>query len=321
MDVPPQNTAIAALLNRIGRLYGIRVQVLHERNATKEAIKKAQSKQRAFIAASQTIAMHSDKLTLQLKPGQIPNVGRSNVAEIKEYLKTGKLSRLKRLEKKYGSWEEKAKELQQVHGIGPRKAHKLLRQGITKVEDIPDDQLTSAMKTSIKYVKGSGERVPRRAIEKIEAQITLPGNWDIVGSYRRGEDTSGDIDILVADMKMEDVLLNLDWLIGDILESGPKVTRCYTKEGYRLDIKIVPGESYPYALLHATGSDSFNKKLRIVANKFGLTLNEYGLYDIEDVDRIHSVRVPEERYIFAALGVKYIPPNLRTGDVVFHHTA
>src|SRR5690606_24070966 len=114
--------------------------------------------------------------------------------------------------------------------------------------------------------------------------------WTIAGSYRRGEPQSGDIDILIESSSVIDMNFILN-LIEDILPatlaSGPTkfmgILRLSDKFlGHRVDIRLIDPESYPYALMYFTGSQQFNILMRNHAIQLGYTLNEYGLYPLDD---------------------------------------
>ena len=74
----------------------------------------------------------------------------------------------------------------------------------------------------------------------------------------------------------------------------------------RIDIRFISYDSYPAAILYFTGSGDLNKKMREIAKKKGYKLSEYGLFDNNK-----PIKVSSERDIFHALGIEYIPPQLR----------
>src|SRR5690606_7834094 len=111
--------------------------------------------------------------------------------------------------------------------------------------------------------------------------------WTIAGSYRRGESSSGDIDLLVEsrdDLDMDVLLSLLDNIIVATLAKGEKKFMGMLRlsdeyYGHRIDIRLVDPNEYVYALMYFTGSEQFNVLMRNRAIEFGLTLNEYDLSD------------------------------------------
>jgi DNA polymerase/3'-5' exonuclease PolX len=325
-EVIRENKKIASKLSYIADLYGTELQVYKRQGADQEVIEGTRRRMDTYQKASKNVSQWEKRITDKLKPGVISGVGKSIVTDIKEYLKDGEMSRLEKLDKLYGELYNASKTFIVVNQIGRKKAFDLAEQGYRTIEEIPKEQLTRGMKLGIKHLEKAENRISRKEIQAIEARIDLDCTWAITGSYRRGEPTSGDIDIIIAGCKMDKVLESLDWLLGDIITSGPKTTTAYTKKGYRIDLKIVPEESYWYALLHFTGSGGFNNEIRKHAKSLGLKLSEYGLYarsdDPTNKDKYKeygSVVVPGEEFIFVALDLKYIPPKDRTPTVALEH--
>lgn len=128
----------------------------------------------------------------------------------------------------------------------------------------------------------------------------------VAGSIRREVDTPGDIDFLVIPNKKW--LPNLRVLHDEWLWGGDKkIGIMYA--GIHIDIMITNKHSWGAALLHFTGSQVFNIKMRSLAKSKGWKLNESGLFQDSKV-----VSKTEEQ-IFSALGLKYIPPRMRTDSV------
>ncbi|MBI3210773.1 MAG: DNA polymerase/3'-5' exonuclease PolX [Candidatus Solibacter usitatus] len=131
------------------------------------------------------------------------------------------------------------------------------------------------------------------------------------GSLRRGKETVGDVDLLVTGDGTDAVL--------DAFVKHPKVTEILVRgenkasakiglEGLQVDVRALPRESYGAALQYFTGSKEHNVTLRSRALKLGLTLNEYGLFRVSDNSRVAG---ETEEEIYAALGLDWIPPELR----------
>ena len=153
--------------------------------------------------------------------------------------------------------------------------------------------------------KVAGELIPYLSepagIEKIAA----------AGSLRRGKDTIGDLDLLATGPGASDAL---DRFVAHpkahtVLGKGAnKASIQYGLEGLQVDLRALPHESYGAAMQYFTGSKEHNILLRSRALKLGLTLNEYGLFKLEDETRVAG---ETEEEVYAALGLAWIPPELR----------
>jgi DNA polymerase (family 10) len=153
--------------------------------------------------------------------------------------------------------------------------------------------------------KVAGELIPYLSetggIEKIAA----------AGSLRRGKDTIGDLDLLVTGPGAADALerFTLHPKAHTILGKGPnKASIQYGLEGLQVDLRALPHESYGAAMQYFTGSKEHNILVRSRALKLGLTLNEYGLVRLDNEQRVAG---ETEEEIYAALGLAWIPPELR----------
>jgi DNA polymerase beta len=149
---------------------------------------------------------------------------------------------------------------------------------------------------------------------------------EIVGSFRREAQNSGDIDVLIrvpadTDSKTakENLALYVKMLEGfgyieEILALGEHkcmaISRMYKGKARRLDLLMTPDEEYAYAILYFTGSDRFNVAFRQYALDMGYTLNEHALTPIrEGVKAVPYMKT--EKDIFKFLGLRYIDPAYR----------
>jgi DNA polymerase (family 10) len=153
--------------------------------------------------------------------------------------------------------------------------------------------------------KVAGELIPYLSetggIEKIAA----------AGSLRRGKDTIGDLDLLVTGPGAADALERFVQhpKAHSVLGKGPnKASVQYGLDGIQVDLRALPHESYGAAMQYFTGSKEHNILVRSRALKLGLTLNEYGLFRLDDQARVAG---ETEEEIYAALGLAWIPPELR----------
>jgi DNA polymerase beta len=154
----------------------------------------------------------------------------------------------------------------------------------------------------------------------------------VVGSYRRGETSSGDVDILLtyngltnnqANAKFEyciNKLLEYDYIIGSLAKGNTKFLGiCKLKEklpARRIDILLTRPDEFACALLYFTGSKNFNVNFRKVAILKGYTLNEHRLKKTDE--KSDSPSVPSfktEKDVFKFLGIVYQEPHQRVGPV------
>jgi DNA polymerase (family 10) len=131
------------------------------------------------------------------------------------------------------------------------------------------------------------------------------------GSLRRGKDTIGDLDLLVTGPGAADALEQFvkHPKAHAVLGKGPnKASIQYGLEGVQVDLRALPHESYGAAMQYFTGSKEHNIVLRSRALKLGLTLNEYGLFRVENEQRVAG---ETEEEVYGQLGLTWIPPELR----------
>lgn len=292
---------------------------------------------KAFLNAARTIERFPVTITdptVQLK--DTPGIGRGVIDRIQEYLTTGHLAELTAPIPEIQTEKGKAiEELTSVYSIGPATAEKLFDQGIKTVKELVDAynegkvNLTANQITGLTYYDHLKQRIPREEVKAVGDAILAinksldPNNvGDIVGSYRRGKPTSGDIDIIISnthnknylpeivkELQAQDFLEHI-FALGAVSLHGTYWSSFPEKNGIlrKIDIRFVPIESYPTSLLHATGSDQFNIMLRRKALEQGKTLSEFGLFDVKTGARIPT---ESEEDVFRNLGMTYVPPEQR----------
>lgn len=252
----------------------------------------------------------------------IKGIGASIETIINDYLTTGIIQRLVELETQFQEQRKTIDWLLSFYGIGPVKALSLYNQGIRTLEDLWfKGNLTAAQQIGVMWRDHINLRIPREEMELINSKIGELLNpygikWDIAGSYRRQELSSGDIDVLVEsrpDLNMSGLINLLKSILPATLAEGEtkymgivRINEQY--HGHRIDIRLVSPDAYPAALMYFTGSQRFNILMRQRAIEFGLTLNEYGLFDQHGQSR----SVTSEDDIFRVLRVRYMPPVERT---------
>jgi DNA polymerase (family 10) len=289
---------------------------------------------RAYRRASQVVRSLPDELADRVEagfdPDELPGVGPDLAGKIRELLATGRLGLLEKLRR---STPAGLPELLTLPGLGPtrvRRLHQAL--GIRSVTDLRhavaagrvaatrglgpalERRLARALAPVSAAARGTG-RMPRhealRRAEALRAYLAgVPGitRVEIAGSLRRGRDTVGDLDLLLsgdASVDLGGALERFD-AIRSIEQRGRTRASGTLRGGVRVDLRLVPQQSFGAALYYFTGSKAHNLRVRRMAQAAGLKINEYGVY--RGRQRIAG---ETEASLFAAMGLDPIPPELR----------
>jgi DNA polymerase (family 10) len=136
-----------------------------------------------------------------------------------------------------------------------------------------------------------------------------PPEFIPVGSLRRGCETCGDVDILAVggDPSLMDALIAHPG-VERVLGHGETKSSVLLPKRYQADLRLVPRESRGAAMQYFTGSKAHNIALRDRALQRGLTLNEYGLFRVDDGSRVAG---ETEEGVYEALGLAWVEPELR----------
>jgi DNA ligase (NAD+) len=279
---------------------------------------------RAYQKAQETImAYPADILSPNDLKGK-PGIGETIMEKLNEYVQTGTLRILER-EK-----NNPVNILAEVYGIGPKKAKDLVDQGIMSIEQLRENQnlLNDIQKVGLQYYEDILKRIPRSEIEdyKVIFEKAFPkdGKMEIVGSYRRGAQSSGDIDVIITSNSPKVFTTFVDNLIKEkiilhVLSRGP--TKCLVVSKIpssdavrRVDFLYTTPEEFPFAILYFTGSKIFNTVMRHIALEKGYTMNEHGIYKMEAKKKGDKVKhtFNTEEDIFNFLGLQYKSPIERT---------
>ncbi len=292
---------------------------------------------RAYRRAAQNLeALREDVETLarQDRLDEIPGVGVDLAGKIAEYLKSGHVRDIDRATKKIPAG---VVALLNVPGIGPKRAMRLHRKGITDVDrlekaaragrlrGLPGIQARTeqSMLRGIALVRAGQARMPLgRALPigraLLEALRRARGVKEIAlaGSIRRGRETVGDIDLLVTSDHPRVVMAAFVALpdVAEVLEHGAAKGSIRHREGIQVDLRVVEPECFGAALLYFTGSKQHNIRIREMAVRKGFKLSEYGLFRESSARRVAGAT---EEEVYAAIGLPWIPPELRedTGEV------
>ena len=224
------------------------------------------------------------------------------------------------------------RDLLKIYGVGYKKANILIDSGISSIDDLYNKQflLTKNQKIGLYYYNDLLKKICRHEMDnhynylsEIIHKLNPSKNiqYTITGSYIRGEKFSGDIDLLISCPSILNKLIQYlikDGYIQHTLALGQKkymgivkLKHCNTNR--RFDIVSTTDDEYPFALLYFTGNKDLNIKLRQIAHKLGLKLNEKSLTNMTTNKKIilHS-----EKEIFNYLGFEYKSPRDRNNTIL-----
>lgn len=223
---------------------------------------------------------------------------------------------------------------QGIYGVGAVKAKQLVELGMNNLEDLRKypELLNEKQTAGLKYYEPLRERIPRAEMVIHESlllsNLSTGITGSLAGSFRRGKESSGDIDLLLRGgdaSHLNRLVIHLT-TTGYILESlahGDKkfMGICCLEGGIprRIDILVTSSEEFPYALLTFTGSDKFNVLVRAHAKTLGYSLNEYRLSLTAEGTAagraLPASPLLTEEAILAFLGLAYVKPEDRTETV------
>lgn len=285
---------------------------------------------------SEDIETYANNNTLRT----IPGIGHDLEERIKEYLDKGKIKYYQTLKKSLPSG---LLELLNISSIGPKTTKLLydelkikniagleraIRQNkLTSLPGIKEKTIENITK-GIELFKRGKERMPlyyaTQIADKFITQLKkLPEvkKISVAGSLRRCKETVRDIDILVISKKPQTIIKAFTAipLVKDVLAKGNTKASIRTGERIQVDCRVLDEKSFGAALVYFTGSKNFNIKLRQMAIKKGLKVNEYGIFSANKFggSKEKFVCGKNEEEVFKTLGLEYIPPEIceDTGEI------
>ncbi|HMK64429.1 MAG TPA: DNA polymerase/3'-5' exonuclease PolX [Thermodesulfobacteriota bacterium] len=286
---------------------------------------------RAYRRAAESMGSLAKEVSL-LAPdelGAIPGIGKDLAGKILEFIQTGEIAHYEALKREI---PEGVLELLEIQGLGPKTAMRLFKEKNVKSIDelealIQSGQLAGMpkiqKKTEENILKGLERR--RRGTERRPLGQVLPAAEAIVrrikengavdrillaGSLRRRKDDVKDADILTTSrdpQRVMEVFVGMPQ-VERVLSRGLTKSSVILQDGLEVDLRVVEKDSFGAALQYFTGSKAHNIKLREMAVRAGLKINEYGIFTIAEEKRLGG---REEEEIYAVLGLPFIPPELR----------
>jgi len=290
------------------------------------------------------LTAYPSKITSGAEAQKLDGIGKKISAKIDEILATGQLRKLNN----YNSDEKTVaiNLISRVSGIGPSGAKKyVVEKGVRTLDDLRkiEHELTHHQKIGLKYFEEFETKIPRAEMKILESIVKETIKEldplliaTVCGSYRRGLPQSGDVDFLITNpnytsdkKKDSDVLdklvpiLKKKKFITDDLSHGkikyngvcilPEEINQETRLHRRIDFRLIPFDQFYCGLLYFTGSDYFNRNMRVVAQERGFTLSEYSINAAGETGiKGEPLEVFSEKDVFDILGMPYKKPKERS---------
>ena len=286
-------------------------------------------KSRAYYNAAKALSgiTNLEELVKEKRLREIKGIGEALSQKIEEYSKTGTMAYYEELTR---AVPESLLELMQIPNLGPKKIKVLYDElEITNIGELE----YACKENRLIHLTGFGEKTQENVLKGIEffkrhkgeflfgdvyqeaerirqrlSTIVDPIWAEVCGSIRRRKEVVRDMDILVAAENHEKITSFFVSMpeVDQVLVTGETKTSVRMKSGIEADLRVVTRQEFPYALVYFTGSKEHNVRLRGIAKKKGWKLNEYGIFDGDNL-----VTCKSEEEIYRALGLPYIPPELR----------
>ncbi|TMD41886.1 MAG: DNA polymerase/3'-5' exonuclease PolX [Chloroflexi bacterium] len=315
-----RNAEIASMLNRVADLLEIKGENFYKIRAYREAVRQLDN-----------LTAEVDELIKSGRLKDVPGIGAAIESKIIEYVTTGQLDFLNRLEEDV---PPALLQLKRVPGLGPRTAKDIYDAlGILSLEEL-EAAARSHRLLAVRGIKARTEESILKGIailKRTEGRRFFPDAWlladsflttlrempgvvraEIAGSLRRARETIGALDLLVASDDPEAMCRDFSTLpqVSEVIGQGITSTSIRVRDGMQVDLRAVKPESFGAAWQYFTGSQAHNVQLRGRAERIGsLKLNEYGVFK-EDGTRIAGAAESE---VYEAVGCAWIPPEIREG--------
>jgi DNA polymerase (family X) len=291
---------------------------------------------KAYRRAAYTVETLSVDIADMQKQGkleELPGIGKHMHGKIEEILDTGRLKYLENLKEEFPLDLDS---LMSVEGLGPKKIKLLYHElGIKNLDDLERE----AKRHHIRRLKGMGVKTEAKILHNLEfarkgigrqllgdvlplaseikqriGALDVVDQAEIAGSIRRRKETVGDIDILTVTQHPDEVMdyfTQMD-LVDDIIVRGHSKSTVRLYNGMDTDIRVFKEADFGSAMVYFTGSRELNIHLRKIAISKSMKLNEYGVFRGDE-----RLAGRTESDVFRALGLDYIPPELRenTGEI------
>jgi DNA polymerase (family 10) len=307
-----RNAEVAKFLDEIADLLELKGDSPYRIGAYREAARTIESLPKAIESFSELTS--------------IPGIGESIAQKIGEYLEKGKCKYHEDLKKELPPG---LIEIKKIPGVGAKTARliyeKLKISSIQELERaIKEQKIRKLPRMGAKAEENimKGIQLLKERSGRLLLGVALPAAQEVVeflrddaimveaaGSIRRRKETIGDIDILAASDEPRRVMerfVSLP-LVKEVLLFGEKKSSILTRDNLQIDLRVISPSSWGAAIQYFTGSKAHNIKLRELAMKRKLKINEYGIFD----ERNRKLGGEKEEDIYRILGLEYVPPELR----------
>ena len=288
-------------------------------------------KSRAYEKAARAVGGYADDLTTLEPQGvlAIPGVGKSIAAKVNEFLRSGSFEELDALRAQV---PDGVRAMTAIPGFGPKKAMAAHRElGIDSVDEL----VAAAEDGRLAALKGFSRTTERNVVEAVRRLRASEGRVQVndalevaedlldrlraisgvrraayAGSLRRMAETIGDVDLLVASDRPErvmDAFVGYD-TVARVLAHGPTKSSIVTAGGLQVDLRVIELAAWGAAMIYFTGSKAHNIRIREMAVRKKLKLNEYGLFRADDGSLLAA---DTEEAVYERLGLPFIEPTLR----------
>ncbi len=293
---------------------------------------------RAYRNAARTIRDYPEPLAAMVELGKeklksIDGIGDDLAAKIITLVQTGKLPQLEELKAQV---PDSVLALLRIPGVGPKKAAALHKElGVktlaelkaaceagkvqklkgfgVKTEQIILQGMSVAEQASVRMYWAEADQIVQELREHLSGCKAID-KIEFTGSYRRGKETVGDLDILIT---ADDPNPAMDCLgkyapVAQVLARGETKMSVRTGSGLQIDLRVVPPESFGAALQYFTGSKEHNVILRGMAKDQGLKINEWGVFRVKG-DKETRIAGATEQEVYDTLDLPVFQPELREG--------
>lgn len=261
----------------------------------------------------------------------IDGIGKGVAEKCAVLVETGHLPQLEKLRKEV---PDSVLAMLRIPGLGPKKAAVLYHElHITTL-----DQLKAACEAEkVRELKGFGAKTEQtilrglavakdankriywsiadaiaQALREHLRDCSSIEQLELAGSYRRGRETVGDLDVLIVSNNVDEVMDRLAGFqgISQVIARGDTKMSIRLESGLQIDLRVVPARSFGAALQYFTGSKDHNVALRGLAKQQGLKINEWGVFRV-DGEKEEYIAGESEQDVYATLGLPVFPPELR----------
>ena len=294
---------------------------------------------RAIRNLNRSVASIVDEEPRQLL--EIEGIGKAVAEKCEALVRTGELPQLKELQAEIPAG---VLTIMRIPGVGPKKAAALYDQlNISTLDELKraceegrvrslkkfGAKTEEAILEGIAVAAAAGQRIYWADADQIVAELrehllrcSSVQQLEFAGSYRRGRETVGDLDVLIISDEPREAMDCFGAFPGvvDVLARGGTKMSVRLGTGLQIDLRIVPKESFGAALQYFTGSKEHNVQLRGRAKQRGLKINEYGVYRVTAGGETLVAGATEEE-VYAALDLPWFPPELREARHEFEWAA